>query len=73
VAAHGELTERETEVLRLVAGGLATKQIASRLGISPKTADRHIQNIYAKIGVSTRAAAAVFAMQHGVVGRLTPH
>lgn len=62
------LTEREAEVVGLLARGLQTKQVARLLGISAKTADRHIQNSYAKIGVSTRAAAAVFAMQHGLVG-----
>ncbi len=60
------LTERETEVVVLVARGLATKQIAHRLGISAKTADRHIQNAYLKMGVSTRASATLFAMQHGL-------
>jgi len=62
------LTEREAEVITLLARGLQTKQIARALGISAKTADRHVQNAYGKIGVSTRAAAAVFAMQHGLVG-----
>jgi HD-GYP domain-containing protein (c-di-GMP phosphodiesterase class II) len=62
------LTDRETEVLRLVARGLATKQLARRLGISPKTADNHIQAIYSKIGVTTRAGATLWAMQQGVVG-----
>ena len=62
----GGLTEREAEVIGLLARGLQTKQIARALGISAKTADRHIQNAYAKIGVSTRAAAAVFAMEHGL-------
>src|SRR6266702_275108 len=60
------LTEREAQVVGLLARGLLTKQVARVLGISAKTADRHIQNAYAKIGVSTRAAAAVFAMQHGL-------
>ena len=60
------LTEREAEVIALLARGLQTKQIARALGISVKTADRHIQNAYAKIGVSTRAAAALFAMEHGL-------
>jgi HD-GYP domain-containing protein (c-di-GMP phosphodiesterase class II) len=60
------LTEREAEVLALLARGLQTKQVARRLGISVKTADHHVQNAYAKIGVSTRAAAALFAMQHGL-------
>ena len=61
------LTEREAEVLGLLARGLQTKQIAATLGISPKTADHHIQHVYGKIGVSTRAAAALFAMEHGLV------
>jgi HD-GYP domain-containing protein (c-di-GMP phosphodiesterase class II) len=61
------LTEREAEVIGLLARGLQTKQVARRLGISVKTADHHVQNAYAKIGVSTRAAAALFAMQHGLV------
>jgi HD-GYP domain-containing protein (c-di-GMP phosphodiesterase class II) len=61
------LTERETEVVRLLARGLQTKQVADRLGISAKTADRHVQNAYAKLGVSTRAGATLFAMQHGLL------
>jgi HD-GYP domain-containing protein (c-di-GMP phosphodiesterase class II) len=60
------LTEREAEVVGLLARGLQTKQVARTLGISVKTADRHIQNAYRKIGVSTRAGAALFAMQHGL-------
>jgi len=63
----GGLTGREVEVLRLVARGLTTRQIADRLYISPKTADHHIQHVYTKSGVSTRAAAALWAMQHVVV------
>jgi HD-GYP domain-containing protein (c-di-GMP phosphodiesterase class II) len=63
----GGLTRREVEVLRLAARGLTTREIADRLTISPKTADHHIQHIYGKIGVSTRAAAALWAMQHTVV------
>ena len=61
------LTEREAEVVGLLARGLQTKQVARALGISVKTADRHIQNAYRKIGVSTRAAATLFAMEHGLV------
>jgi HD-GYP domain-containing protein (c-di-GMP phosphodiesterase class II) len=60
------LTEREAEVIALLARGLQTKQIARLLGISAKTADRHIEHAYRKIGVSTRAAAALFAMEHGL-------
>jgi HD-GYP domain-containing protein (c-di-GMP phosphodiesterase class II) len=61
------LTEREAEVVGMLARGLQTKQVARALGISAKTADRHVQNAYRKIGVSTRAAATLFAMQHGLV------
>ena len=61
------LTEREAEVLALLARGLQTKQVGKALGISAKTADRHIQNTYRKIGVSSRAAATMFAMEHGLV------
>ena len=62
------LTSREAEVIGLLARGLQTKQVGRALGISAKTADHHVQNAYAKIGVSTRAAAALFAMQHGLTG-----
>jgi HD-GYP domain-containing protein (c-di-GMP phosphodiesterase class II) len=61
------LTEREAQVVGLLARGLQTKQIGRTLGITTKTADHHVQNAYAKIGVSTRAAATLFAMQHGLV------
>jgi len=64
----GGLTRREADVLRLAARGLTTQQIAGRLSITPKTADHHIQHIYNKIGVSTRAAAALWATQHAMVG-----
>ncbi len=67
----GGLSRREVDVLRLAARGLTARQIADRLFISPKTTDHHIQHIYNKIGVSTRAAAALWAMQHGVVGSPT--
>jgi HD-GYP domain-containing protein (c-di-GMP phosphodiesterase class II)/DNA-binding CsgD family transcriptional regulator len=63
----GGLTRREVDVLRLAARGLTTPQIAERLYIAPKTADHHIQHIYGKIGVSTRAAAALWAMEHSVI------
>jgi DNA-binding CsgD family transcriptional regulator len=63
----GGLTRREVDVLQLAAKGLTTSQIADRLYISPKTADHHIQHIYGKIGVSTRAAAALWAIQNTVV------
>jgi DNA-binding NarL/FixJ family response regulator len=52
----------------LAAAGLTTAQIAERLVISPKTADSHIQHIYAKIGCSTRGAAVLFALEHHLAG-----
>ncbi|HKV59084.1 MAG TPA: HD domain-containing phosphohydrolase [Ktedonobacteraceae bacterium] len=61
------LSEREVEVLRLLARGHSMKQIASRLVISEKTVDNHIQHIYIKIGVSTRAGATLFAMEQNLV------
>lgn len=61
------LTDREVEVLRLLAAGSTNRQIASTLVISPRTAEHHVQNIYGKIGGSTRASAALFAMEHGLV------
>jgi HD-GYP domain-containing protein (c-di-GMP phosphodiesterase class II) len=61
------LSEREREVLALIARGLTTKQAAHRLGISPKTCDHHIQRLYGKLGVSTRAGATLFALEHGLV------
>jgi HD-GYP domain-containing protein (c-di-GMP phosphodiesterase class II) len=61
------LTEREAVVVAMLARGLQTKQVAHALGISVKTADRHVQNAYRKIGVSSRAAATLFAMEHGLV------
>jgi len=62
------LSDREVEVLTLLARGLVTKQVAHELGISVKTADNHIQHIYGKIRVSTRAGATMFAIEHGLVG-----
>ncbi len=61
------LTEREVDVLRLIARGAAYKQVADRLSISPKTAEHHVGHIYTKIGVSSRAAAALFAMEHDLL------
>ena len=61
------LTEREAQVIALLARGLQTKQVARALGISVKTADHHVQNAYRKIGVSSRAAATLLAMEHGLV------
>jgi len=62
------LSERECEVLTLIARGMATKQVARQLGISPKTCDHHIQRLYRKTGLSTRAGATLFALEHGLIG-----
>ncbi|MGH3072906.1 MAG: HD domain-containing phosphohydrolase [Gaiellaceae bacterium] len=59
-----DLTDREVEVLRLIARGRSNREVAQQLFIAPKTVGRHVENLYRKIGVSSRAAAAVFAMEH---------
>jgi HD-GYP domain-containing protein (c-di-GMP phosphodiesterase class II) len=64
------LTPREVEVLRLLARGLSIKAIAAELTVAPKTVDAHIQHIYAKAGVSTRAAATLFAAEHDLLETL---
>ena len=61
------LTARELDVLRLLARGLPNKGIAAQLSITPKTANTHIEHIYAKLGVSSRAAASLFASQSGLL------
>ncbi|HEY5878573.1 MAG TPA: HD domain-containing phosphohydrolase [Nakamurella sp.] len=61
------LTDRQIEVLRLVARGLSNRAISELLVISPRTAEHHVQDVYARIGVSSRAAAAMFAMSHGLL------
>jgi len=61
------LSVRECEVLTLIATGMATKQVARQLGISPKTCDHHIQRLYRKTGLSTRAGATLFALEHGLI------
>lgn len=63
----GGLSDREVEVLRLVATGLSNREMARRLIIAEKTVGHHIQHIYNKIGVSSRAAATLFAMQHDLL------
>jgi HD-GYP domain-containing protein (c-di-GMP phosphodiesterase class II) len=64
------LTPREVEVLGLLARGMSNKQIAERLVITPKTAANHVEHIYTKIGASNRAAAGLFATQHGLLPEL---
>jgi DNA-binding CsgD family transcriptional regulator len=62
----GGLTAREVEVLRLVAAGKSNRAIAADLFLSERTVDRHVSNIFAKLGISSRAAAAAYAVQHGL-------
>jgi DNA-binding CsgD family transcriptional regulator len=62
------LTAREVQVLGLLARGQSNKQIAARLVVTPKTVSNHVEHIYAKLGVSSRAAATLFATQHGLMG-----
>ncbi len=61
------ITPREHEVLRLLAAGKTNREIATRLIISGKTVERHVSNIFTKIGVSNRAAATAYAYDHGLV------
>jgi len=61
------LTAREVEVVILLARGLSAKQIAERLVITPKTARNQVEHVYARIDASSRAAAAMFAVQHGLL------
>ncbi len=64
--AHG-LTQRELEVLRLVAAGKTNKAIAAELVISERTVDRHVSNVFAKLGVSSRAGATAYAYERQLV------
>lgn len=66
------LTPREIEVLLLIARGGSTRQVARELGITPKTAETHIERIYAKTGATTRSTATLFALQQGLLGTLEP-
>jgi HD-GYP domain-containing protein (c-di-GMP phosphodiesterase class II) len=61
------LTPREVEVIGLLASGRTNRQVARALGVTAKTVGNHVEHIYAKIGVGTRAAATLFAMEHGLV------
>jgi DNA-binding NarL/FixJ family response regulator len=63
----GGLTEREGEVLSLVAAGRSNRDIAGSLAISEKTVARHLSNIFTKIGVGSRTEAAAYAFNHGLV------
>jgi DNA-binding NarL/FixJ family response regulator len=63
IDAHG-LTPRELQVLRLVAAGETNKAIAAELVLSGRTVDRHVSNIFSKLGVSSRAAVTAYAYEH---------
>ena len=66
-AAQHRLTRKEVEVLRLLREGLTNREIAARLFISPRTAQTHVQHIYAKLGVASRAEAAAYAVERGLI------
>jgi DNA-binding NarL/FixJ family response regulator len=61
------LTDREVEVLRLICRGATKKEVAVALTVSASTADHHVRHIYAKTGVSSRAAVTLFAAEHGLL------
>jgi HD-GYP domain-containing protein (c-di-GMP phosphodiesterase class II) len=67
------LSDREVEVLRLIARGLSNREVGRELSISPKTVGRHVEHIYAKTGVTTRPAATLFAMEHDLLGKWGDH
>ena len=67
MAHAGGLSDRELEVLRLVADGRSNREVAEALVISEHTVARHLQNIFAKLGVDSRTAAASWGFQHGVL------
>ena len=64
----GELTERELEVLGLIAEGLNNREIAERLVISDKTVKTHVSNILSKLHLEDRTQAAIYALRHGLAG-----
>jgi DNA-binding NarL/FixJ family response regulator len=63
------LSDREVEVLRLIAEGCSNADVAQRLFISRRTAEHHVQHIYTKVGMSSRAAVALFALEHDLLDR----
>jgi DNA-binding NarL/FixJ family response regulator len=64
---HAKLTPREVEILVAAARGGSIREVARALGIAPKTVDGHLQRIYPKIGVSTRAGATLYALERGIL------
>ncbi|HEV2172859.1 MAG TPA: response regulator transcription factor [Nitrospira sp.] len=68
---HGNLTDRQIEILRLIADGLRNREIAERLDIHPKTVEYHKSQIYAKIGAHSPALAVRFAIRNGYLNPAT--
>jgi HD-GYP domain-containing protein (c-di-GMP phosphodiesterase class II) len=66
------LTPREIQVLQLIARGASTRQVGQRLEITTKTADTHVERIYAKTGASTRSTVTLFAMRNGLLDSFEP-
>jgi DNA-binding NarL/FixJ family response regulator len=64
--ACSSLSPREVDVLRLIAAGEPNRSIAARLALSEKTVHRHVSNIFTKLGVGSRTAAAAYAFEHGM-------
>jgi DNA-binding NarL/FixJ family response regulator len=64
----GPLTQRQIEVLRLVAAGRSNREIARELHLSEKTVARHLSNIFVALGVASRTAAVAYAFEEGIVG-----
>src|SRR5690606_28892696 len=65
-SANGHLTPRESDVLRLIAAGKTNREISEELVLSERTVARHITNIYAKVGVRSKAEATAYAIYHGL-------
>ena len=68
-SARGELSERELEIIELVATGLTNSEIASQLMISKRTVDNHVSNVFAKTGAKNRIALINWAMDRGKICR----
>ena len=66
-AGGAQLTGREVEVLRLLAAGRTNREIASELVISERTVDRHVSNLFSKLGVQSRSAATAYAYEHDLL------
>ena len=62
------LTEREVDILRMLSRGLSRREMAQQLVISEHTVRHHLEHIYGKVGVGTRVAAVLFAVEHDLVG-----